>query len=337
MPRPYALLRAGFPYVKTIGMRRITNYPVAVALGREGRIYVLCRTDIGADVRVLNLDDEHLGTISRLGTGAGDLQWPVDIVVDREESIYVSDEALDRISKFSREGDLLGAWGEPGTEAGQLNGPAGLAFDADENLYVVDSLSHRVQRFTKDGEFLHGWGSFGTGEGELSYPYGVAVDDEGGVYVSDWRNDRVQKFTADGELVFAFGGSGSGDGELNRPAGLCVDGDGDVYVADTLNNRVQAFDPDGRYVTKFVGDATLSRSGRTYLLANARVMRLREMARLEEQKLLRRPRSVTVGDDGMMYVPDTGSYRVQIYRKEAVPLQEGQIFPPMRSPTLLTT
>ena len=337
MSRPYALLRAGFPYVKTIGMRRVTNYPVDVALGGEGRIYVLCRTEIGADVRILNLDDEHLGTISRLGTGDGDLQWPVGIIVDREENIYVSDEALNRISKFSREGELLGTWGEPGTADGQLNGPAGLAFDADENVYVVDSLSHRVQRFTKDGELLHGWGSFGTGEGELNYPYGVAVDDEGCVYVSDWRNDRVQKFTPDGEFILAFGGSGSGDGEFNRPAGLCVDGDGDVYVADTLNDRVQAFNPDGEYVTKFIGDATLSRSGRTYLLANAKVMRLREMAKLEEQKLLRRPRSVTIGDDGMMYVPDTGSYRVQIYRKEAVPLEEGQIFPPMRSPTLLTT
>ena len=165
MPRPYALLRVGFPYVKTIGMRRVTNYPSTSPSAGRGRIYVLCRTDIGADVRILNLDDEHLGTISRLGTGDGDLQWPVGIIVDREENIYISDEALNRISKFSRQGNILGMWGEPGTADGQLNGPAGLAFDADENVYVVDSLSHRVQRFTKDGEFLHGWGSFGTGRG----------------------------------------------------------------------------------------------------------------------------------------------------------------------------
>ena len=337
MPRPYALLRAGFPYVKTIGMRRVTNNPADIALGKEGRIYVLCRGDIASDVRVLDLDDQHLGTISKLGTGDGDLQWPVSILVDGQEELFISDEALHRVSRFSKDGEFLGKWGEHGDGDGQLNGPAGMAFDADENVYVVDSLNHRVQKFTKDGKFVFNWGRFGTGEGEFNYPWGVAVDEQGDVFVSDWRNDKVQKFTADGEFIFTFGWPGNGDGEFNRPAGLTADKDGDIYVADTLNNRVQLFNPEGEYVTKFLGDATLSRSGRTYLMANPKPMRLREMAKLEEQKLLRRPRSVEVGDDGMMYVPDYGSYRVQVYQKDAVPLDESQIFPPLRSPTLMTT
>ena len=337
MPRPYALLRAGFPYVKTIGMRRVTNFPAYVALGNEGRIYVLCRADIAVDVRILTLEDENLGTIGKLGTGDGDLQWPVSIIMDGQEELFISDEALHRVSRFSRHGEFLGKWGEHGDGDGQLNGPAGMAFDPDENVYVVDSLSHRVQRFTKDGKFLLNWGGFGTGEGEFNYPWGVAVDEEGDVYVSDWRNDRVQKFTANGEFIFAFGRSGSEDGEFNHPAGLAVDKDGDVYVADTLNNRIQVFNAEAEYVTKFLGDATLSKSGRTYLMANPKTMRLREMTRLEEQKLLRKPKSVAVDDDGLMYVPDCGSYRVQVYQKEAVRLDEGQIFPPLRSPTLATT
>ena len=45
MARPYGLLRAGFPYVKTLGMRRITNFPIDIALGSEDRIYVLCHLD----------------------------------------------------------------------------------------------------------------------------------------------------------------------------------------------------------------------------------------------------------------------------------------------------
>jgi DNA-binding beta-propeller fold protein YncE len=337
MPRPYALLRAGFPYVKTVGMRRVTSFPTDIALGSEGRIYVLCRTDIAADVRIINLDDESLGTIGKLGTDDGDLQWPVSIIVDSAEELLISDEALHRVSRFNRDGEFLGKWGEQGDGDGQLNGPAGMAFDADENVYVVDSLTHRVQKFTRDGKFLLGWGGFGTGEGELNYPWGVAVDEVGDVYISDWRNDRVQKFTAEGEFIFAFGGSGSGDGEFDHPAGLCVDKDGDIYVADTLNNRIQVFNAEAEYVTKFIGDATLSKSGRTYLMANALPMRLREMAKLEEQKLLRKPKSVVVDDDGLMYVPDYGSYRVQVYQKEAVPLDESQIFPPLRSPTLATT
>jgi len=70
-----------------------------------------------------------------------------------------------------------------------------------------------------------------------------------------------------------FGSRGSGDGEFAGPAGLCVDAHGDIYVADRENNRVQLFDRTGRYVEKFLGDATLSKSGRRYIIANPKVLR----------------------------------------------------------------
>ena len=168
-------------------------------------------------------------------------------------------------------------------------------------------------------------------------PWGVTVDELGDVYVADWRNDRVQKFSGSGEPVLSIGSSGSGDGELNRPAGVEVDPHGDIYVADSGNNRVQLFDQRGEYVQKFLGDGTLSKSGRTYMLANARPMRLRAMADLDQTKLLRGPRAVRVDDRFRMYVPDYGTYRVQVYQKEAVHLDEGQISPPLRSPSLQTT
>ena len=56
MGRPYGLLRAGFPYIKTLAMRRVTNFPVDLALGQEG-----------ADLRALPLrgrvagPDHHAG------------------------------------------------------------------------------------------------------------------------------------------------------------------------------------------------------------------------------------------------------------------------------------
>ena len=41
MTFPTAMLRAGFPYLTTRGMRRVTTFPMDSALGSEGRIYVL--------------------------------------------------------------------------------------------------------------------------------------------------------------------------------------------------------------------------------------------------------------------------------------------------------
>ncbi|MXZ09069.1 MAG: 6-bladed beta-propeller, partial [Gemmatimonadetes bacterium] len=168
----------------------------------------------------------------------------------------------------------------------------------------------------------------------FNMPWGLTVDELGDVYVADWRNDRIQKFTADGEFIFAFGKSGSGNGELNRPTDVAVDEHGDIYVADSGNDRVQLFNSESRYVQKFLGDATLSTVAIEYMMTNAGPNRLRDMADLEPQKYFRRPGGVAVNGDGLMFVADNGSYRVQVYQKQAIPLTEEQFSAPRRSPTL---
>ena len=118
---------------------------------------------------------------------------------------------------------------------------------------------------------------------------------------------------------------------------------GGIQVSASHNpvqyNGLKLFDQTGRYVEKFIGDATLSKSGLTYMMTNAKPNRLREMARLEPQKRFSNPTSVHVDDEFNMYVTDYGRYRVQIYKKEAYPLSavDGQISPPFTAPTLMTT
>ena len=341
MGRPYGLLRAGYPFLKTLGMRRITNFPNDVAVGDEGRVYILCRNDGAAVIRVWHFDDaerltDDLVGIGGYGKGEGQYTWPVNIILDNDENIHVSDEALHRISSFSMDGEFIGSWGEEGDGDGQIKGPAGMVFDADGNMLVVDSLNHRVQKFTADGEFIMNWGCHGDEPGQFNMPYGITVDEVGDVYVVDWRNDRVQKFTADGEFIMEFGSSGCDNGQFNRPTGIAVDHFGEIYVADTGNDRVQLFNEKGEYVQKFLGDATLSRVARDYMLTNAYPNRLRDMANMEEAKLLRAPKSVRVDDEGRMYVPDYRSYRVQVYLNEAIPLDESQMSAPLRAPTLAT-
>ena len=340
MGRPYGLLRAGYPFLKTLGMRRITNFPLDVAIGEEGRLYILCRNDGAAVIRVWSFDDaerltDDLVGIGGYGSDEGQYTWPVSIIRDAQENVYVTDEALHRITSWNKDGEFIGCWGEEGTAEGQIRGPAGIAFDADENMYVVDSLNHRVQKFTREGEYISAWGSHGDGPGEFDMPWGVTVDEVGDVYVVDWRNDRVQKFNSEGEYIFEFGTSGSAAGEFNRPTGIAVDKFGEIYVADTGNDRIQLFNTEGNYVQKFIGDATLSRVARDYMLTNAYPNRLRDMADLEIQKRLRTPKSVRVSD-GLMFVADYRSYRVQVYKNESIALTESQMSAPMRAPTLAT-
>jgi DNA-binding beta-propeller fold protein YncE len=345
MTRPYGLLRIGFTYDRTIGMRRLTNTPVDIAVARDGSLYILCRGGGLGFVRHLNLDDDDLGAFNLLGGGAqiggsksvgGSFQWPAALVMDGDENLWISDEGTHKIACVTREGDLVKQWGEFGEGDGQLNRPSGIALDREGNIYVVDTQNHRVQKFTGDGAFLMKFGSFGAGEGEFNMPWGITVDDEGCVYVADWRNDRIQKFTADGVFIMKFGKSGSGDGQFNRPSGVAVDTDGDIYVSDRGNNRVQLFSAEGRFVEKFIGDATLGKQARSYMITNMVAMRLREMTAIEPQKRLRAPISVRVDGQGRMYVTDYGSHRVQVYQKEAIRLGEREIAAPLRSPTLYT-
>ena len=322
-------------------MRRITNFPADVAFGRDDTVFILLRSEGAAQIRVWSIDDapqfpDDLVQIGGYGTGDGQFQWPVQIVCNEDGDLFVSDEATHRITRFKEDGDFVAKWGAEGTRPGELKGPAGIAFDPEGNLVVVDSQNHRVQRFTGAGEYLGGFGSYGSEPGQFDLPMGVHVDELGSVYVADWGNNRVQKLSANGDPEMVIGQAGAEDGDFKRPMGVAVDGHGDIYVCDWGNNRVQLFNQEGRYIWKFLGDASLSRVSRSYMMTNAMPNRLREMGKLEEEKYLRRPRSVRIDKEFRLFIPDYESYRVQIYMKDAILLEENEMAAPIRNPTLAT-
>ena len=97
MSRPYGLLRAGYPYLKTLGMRRVIGYPTDIAFSGDGNTYILMRSEGGSSIRVWPLEDMPAFTsdmkgIGGPGTGDGQFVWPVQIITDTEGNIYVSDE-----------------------------------------------------------------------------------------------------------------------------------------------------------------------------------------------------------------------------------------------------
>jgi DNA-binding beta-propeller fold protein YncE len=232
--------------------------------------------------------------------------------------VYVTDEWLNRVSIFDKDGNFLGDWGTAGSGDGEFNAPSGIAIDPQDVLYIVDGRNHRVQKFTKDGEFLMKWGSLGSAEGQFNAPWGVTLDQQGQVYVADHKNHRVQKFTPDGEFISQFGSYGTGKRQLNRPSGVAVDPDGDVYVCDWANHRVQVFDPDGKIVTGLVGDAQeLSKWARMTLETNpGAVQRRRQVRNFEQEWRFAFPTAVVFDVHySRLIVADTQRNRLQIYNK----------------------
>ena len=164
-----------YDYDYNVGSRNM-GMAIGVAFGAGDVVYVLSRqheqladvpwnkTAVHAKVGKYEVPDtpgseELLLEFGQYGDGDGELVWPTGIATDSDENVYVSDEWLNRVSVFNRDGELLSAWGRAGTGGGEFNGAAGIAIDPDENLYVVDSLNHRVQKHTKDGTFIGQFGS----------------------------------------------------------------------------------------------------------------------------------------------------------------------------------
>ncbi|HEU0021197.1 MAG TPA: 6-bladed beta-propeller [Dehalococcoidia bacterium] len=335
-----------FRYSHTIGRQENRGgsgffYPVAITRDDENRLYVLSRGSETAAftpckrVTVFTIDEELVREFGQkvapedadASAPDGSFMWPTSVALDGAGNAYVSDEWLNRITIFNRNGECTGKWGTPGDGDGEFNRPSGLAFDTRDNLYLVDSGNHRVQIFTRDGRFQFKWGRRGSGDGEFNYPWGIEIDHNGDVYLADWRNDRVQKFAPDGRFLMKFGTSGQDDGQFRRPTGIAVDRDGIIYVTDFKNERLQVFDADGRFITKLAGEATLSKWGRERVALDPTMLRGREIAQgLEErEKPFQGPIAVEVDDQGRVFVVECARQRLQVFLKQTAIFNGGPL------------
>jgi tripartite motif-containing protein 71 len=175
--------------------------------------------------------------------------------------LYVGDNILCRIQKFSKDGQFLGIkWGSEGTADGQFRNPTGIAVDSDSFVYVTDTDNNRVQKFTEDGTFVKSWGGQGTEDGKFNVPVGIAVMSNNDILVVDSMNFRIQKFSSSGQFKTKWK---LGDDTAPSPdlelAGIAVDSEDNNYVAmgnrshGALidNNCVQKFDFNGNFIKRW--------------------------------------------------------------------------------------
>ena len=313
-----------YDFSHVVGGRNEVMGPVSLAPGFDGDMFaVITRIDRTCDVarfKVGNMAGEE-DVISRMGErgeSPGQFMWPSGITLDGESNVYVTDAWTDRVTVFSKDGELLRSFGESGNGEGQFRRPSGIAMDADGNLLVVDTHNHRVQKLSTDGRYISEWGVRGSGEGEFDSPWGITTDADGFIYIADHKNHRKQKFDARGEFVFAFGSQGSGNNEFDHPSDVAVDPDGDIYVCDWANHRVQAYDSDCNYLTTFIGDAQeLSKWQVEYVRSNPDVYKARRRVySLEPEWRFALPTAVAFDAlNSRIMVADTQRWRIQIYNK----------------------
>jgi sugar lactone lactonase YvrE len=228
--------------IQRAGARKLVS-PVAVAIGREGRVYLA--DSFLKQVLLYRADGRYLSVMPDPG-----FQRPSGLAYDPgRDRLYVADSAAHRIWVSTGEGVPLSVIGRRGTGEGEFNFPTHVTVGAQGRLYVTDALGFRVQAFTPEGAFVSRYGWHGDTAGHLAMPKGIAIDRDDHLYVVDALFDAVQVFDPEGRLLLAFGERGSGPGQFWLPGGLFIDAKNRIYIADAYNQRVQVFeylgDPSG--------------------------------------------------------------------------------------------
>lgn len=261
---------------------RSLRRPYGICTDSTGRIYV---ADSGQGM--VFIFDRANKLVTFLGDkGQGKLDWPIDVVADSADNIYVSDVRIQNVYIFNPDGSFKSAL----AKQGEIVVPAGLGYDRERNrILVVDSKAHNVKVYTTGSEFITKFGERGIGEGQFNFPTNIIVGNDGYVYVVETGNHRVQVFDQDYEYFDDFGTLGIRPGEFRRPKGIALDSENNIYVVDSDFCNFQIFNQDYRILTPVGTRGTAN--GRFYL-----------------------PAGIHIDGNDMIYVSDQFNQRIQIFQ-----------------------
>jgi DNA-binding beta-propeller fold protein YncE len=123
------------------------NLPRDVALGKDGRIYVVDGGNFR--IQIFERDGKYVKSFGSVGKNLGQFARPKEISADSQGNVYVVDAAFGNFQIFSPEGELLmfvGDRSERDIPAGYML-PSGIAVDEDDRVYFVDQWFARVDVF----------------------------------------------------------------------------------------------------------------------------------------------------------------------------------------------
>jgi sugar lactone lactonase YvrE len=241
-----------------------------------------------------------------------ELNYPVDVAVDRKGNVYIVDEYWSQILKVTPEGRIftfvgrdcrdsrvLGDGGP--AEAGCLFNPQGVTVGPDGSLYIADTGHQRIRKVNMETGHITtvaGNGTFAdTGDGGrateagLLSPIAVAVAEDGTLYLVTYQN--LRKVSPDGTISTIATGLGSLRGDI------VVDTSGNVYVTQLFRPQVGRIDS-GRVFTPVVGNGRFGFTPGGWLATQA---------------ALNRPIGLALLPNGDLIITDAGNQSVHCLRQ----------------------
>jgi len=219
------------------GIRR----PSRLAYDQDGNLHVLD----SETRRVTKLDPRGrvLYEVGGYGSDETSLTLPVDIAVDRDQSLLVLDRGRGALVAFDRAGHFLGqrvfqeAAGEESREAG-----ARILLDRFGKLWLLSAQAHDLVPL--DDRLAPARATrYLIPEDSLQAPLAAAASPGGDLWVYDAAPGVLRRFNASGLLIATLGiGSKLGRFSISD---LAIDRSGSIYAADNAGQRVLVFDATG--------------------------------------------------------------------------------------------
>ena len=215
---------------------------------------------------------------------------------DPEKHIWVIDDNLHQIHKFTYDGELVLTHGEQGVSGRGPNNfsrPTDIAWLPDGTYFISDGyVGTRVAKYGPDDQFIMDWGQEpedpeNPGPYEFDTVHAIAISADRMLYVSDRAHARIQVFDENGEFQFMFPTGPRGE-SLPYAIEIMTEPSGEefLWIADGGTGRMLKYDLDGNYL---YGWGT---PGNEYGHFNG-------------------PHSITTDQDGNLYIAEVFAGRIQ--------------------------
>ena len=186
---------------------------------------ILIADNINDRIQRLNINTgtvvKSFGKTKILSREKGEFGRPIDVTVDDEERIVVTEHRNGRIQVMSEEGESIFTFGDKGPE--KLLGPT--CCTPYKNMFLVsDTGNDCIKAFDQLGTFLYRFGKKGNQDGQFNPPRGLLLDSSDNLLVCDFGNNRVQQFSLDGRFT------GKSITRLSQPMAITKAPDGRILV-----------------------------------------------------------------------------------------------------------
>ena len=174
---------------------------------------------------------------------------------DPEKHVWIVDDDLHEVHKFSQDGKLvmtLGERGVPGRGPNNFNRPTDIAWLPDGSYFISDGYAGtRVAKFDRHDKFVRDWGQVPAdpskpGPNEFWSVHSIGVSRDRRVFVADREHSRMQVFDENGKFLEMWP-----TGLRSAVYGHIVTEDDHVWVGDHTTSRIVKYDLNGRYIYDF--------------------------------------------------------------------------------------